>query len=201
MNRINIWSPIVNTDRNEIALVAWEDITKPKNLGVLLLLRSGIKITHYSPNGGGDLERMKIPHGFLGSVPDWQWVVDKPFKELFPDLYAIESCKSILISECVFCAGSNNALEMETKHIYFITRGRSTMGKVFGDDCCHFAQFGDGLMVWLREKSGKFSIATMRTVVLKPSMGIQTSTHSWLKWLYVKIKISVEEWLGTDFLQ
>ncbi|KAK1414057.1 hypothetical protein QVD17_29795 [Tagetes erecta] len=28
------------------------------------------------------------------------WAADKPFKELFPDLYAIESCKSILVYDC-----------------------------------------------------------------------------------------------------
>ncbi|KAD6453742.1 hypothetical protein E3N88_08448 [Mikania micrantha] len=82
---------LLQTDDLDLVQIGiWSSIAKLENH----LFQKNINLNHFikgNVNSGS-------------SVRFWidTWVADKPFKELFPDLYAIESCKSILVDECFF---------------------------------------------------------------------------------------------------
>ncbi|KAK1426532.1 hypothetical protein QVD17_15206 [Tagetes erecta] len=134
----------------------------------------------------------KLITGYVGSgvsIRFWidTWAADRPFKVLFPDLFALETCKSIFISQCLISQGP---------YLEWKWRWKRSLNTTEEQQLVTCKNFLNQVQItntpdkwkWSNNSSGAFTVASMRSLLHRP---IDTNGFrlQWNNWIQVKVNI------------
>ncbi|KAK1436346.1 hypothetical protein QVD17_02125 [Tagetes erecta] len=124
------------------------------------------------------------------SVRFWidSWASDRPFKVLFPDIFALETCKSIFVCDCFSLQGSYASWAWRWK------RDLSTNDEIQQLQTCqsiisniHITNAEDS-WTWTKDSGGKFTVSSMRNL-LRGSNRDNNLAFQWNSWVPLKVNI------------
>lgn len=140
-----------------------------------------------------DVDMSQLIKGHVGlgaSIRFWieAWASDKPFKILFPDLFLLETCKSILVCHCANLQGDQiewkwrwKRQEVEAVELLQLQQCSNLLSHI------HLSSNPDRWQ-WLQDPSGSFSIASMRKLLHKPTANNNFTLH-WNNLVPLKVNI------------
>jgi len=155
----------------------WNNIAKIENH----LVHSGVNLHHL----------IKGNLGSGASIRFWldPWVTEKPFKDLFPDLYAIENCKSVFVCNC---------FQVQVQHVQWKWRWKrapSSQEEVQQLHLCINAleqakpNNNKDTWIWVNNQSQGFSVRDMKRLLQPPSVEDFRLAHTWNNWVPLKTNI------------
>nr|GEX73276.1 hypothetical protein [Tanacetum cinerariifolium] len=166
----------VGNDTNTGVWSCWTNIVNE----IKILRRQGVNVL--------DFMLLKLGNGDMTAFWDDNWIGGGVLKDLYPRIYALETCKTVNVSTKL----NNSSLDNSFR--------RRTRG---GVEHAQYDALSDLLnavtlvpmvdrRVWSLESSDEFSVASIRKVIDEKRLSIVNSMTRWVK--YVPIKVNVLAW-------
>nr|GEW85502.1 RNA-directed DNA polymerase, eukaryota [Tanacetum cinerariifolium] len=166
----------VGKDTNTVVWSCWTNIVNE----IKILRRQGVNVL--------DFMRLKLGNGDMTAFWDDNWIGGGVFKELYPRIYALETCKTLNASTKLNDSSLDNSFRRRT-------RGGVEQAQydALSDllNAVTLVPMADG-WVWSLESSGEFSVASICKVIDEKRLSIVNSMTWWVK--YVAIKVNVLAW-------
>nr|GEU38546.1 RNA-directed DNA polymerase, eukaryota [Tanacetum cinerariifolium] len=163
----------VGKDTNTGLWSCWTNIVNE----IKILRRRGVNVL--------DFMQLKVGNGDMTSFWDDNWIGGGVLKDLYPRIYALETCKTVNVRTKLNDSSLDNSFRRRT-------RG--------GVEQAQYDALSDLLnsvtlvpmadrWVWSLESSAEFSVASIRKVIEEKRLSIVNSMTRWVK--YVPIKVNV----------
>nr|GEW45261.1 RNA-directed DNA polymerase, eukaryota [Tanacetum cinerariifolium] len=166
----------VGKDTNTGVWSCWTNIVNE----IKILRRQGVNVL--------DFMRLKLGNGDMTAFWDDNWIGGGVFKDLYPRIYALETCKTVNVSTKLNDSSLDNSFRRRT-------RGGVEQAQydALSDllNAVTLVPMADG-WVWSLESSGEFSVASIWKVIDEKRLSIINSMNWWVK--YVAIKVNVLAW-------
>ncbi|KAK1409431.1 hypothetical protein QVD17_35957 [Tagetes erecta] len=117
------------------------------------------------------------------------WASDKPFKDLFPDLYALESRKSIVVFECYFLQGNVAQWKWRWKRENLSSNEAQQLTACISIISSISPNNANDQWIWTGDKDKRFSVRSMTMIAQNPNYDSQQLLFSWNRWTPLKVNV------------
>nr|GEU66210.1 RNA-directed DNA polymerase, eukaryota, reverse transcriptase zinc-binding domain protein [Tanacetum cinerariifolium] len=148
------------------------------------------EITVLKKHGINIFDFMRIKLGNGDKIAFWEdnWIGDHVLKDLYPRIYAFETCKSVIVGSKLAHASLDSSFRRKPRGRAEQVQYEALSSQVYD---VTLAPMSDR-WTWSLESSGEFFVASIRKVIDDKRLLVVTTKTRWIK--YVPIKVNVHAW-------
>nr|GFA19154.1 RNA-directed DNA polymerase, eukaryota, reverse transcriptase zinc-binding domain protein [Tanacetum cinerariifolium] len=161
---------------------AWKEVVDKMNIvnEISVVKNQGVNVF--------DFMRLKLGNGDTTAFWEDNWISGNVLKDLYPRIYALETCKSVIVSKKLTYSSLDNSFRRKTRG------GVEQVQYNALSDLVHAVTLVplSDRWVWSLKSLGVFSVASVRKVIDEKRLSNVITMTRWIK--CVPIKVNVLAW-------